>query len=62
LTLKPLKASPENQQPGFAVSRGNFQFKDAGFPPLRQPFFFFLPDVVYVGKHFFQFGKGMPSG
>jgi hypothetical protein len=35
---------------------------NAGFPLLRQPFFFFLPDLVNIGKHFFQFSLRLPLG
>jgi hypothetical protein len=31
-------------------------------PFSRQPFFFFLPDLVDIGEHFFQFGKLMSLG
>lgn len=38
------------------------KFQNTGFPLLSQSFFVFLPDLVDIGKHFFQFGKVMPLG
>jgi hypothetical protein len=37
----------------FFVSRGYFEFQHTGFPFLRQPFFFFLPDMELIAILFY---------